>query len=154
MESLLTVDAGVFLGYGGYGSALAQLRAFSLPALSDWGHQESVEQVDFSTARVDSALIGNPELGSAHRHVSAGIGRSWNGNSGFHRCLPSAHIDDEASVHDKPRFHSARSRKYDSALAGLEDATNGWSGRGDDAERVLAINPDIIFLSRGFGVRS
>ena len=152
MESLLTVDAGVFLGYGGYGSALAQLRAFSLPALSDWGHQESVEQVDFSTARMDSALIGNPELGEAriamYRRALADLERELRPSTVS--CLPRT-LTMGASVRDKAQVSLARWRKYDYALAGLEDATNGWSGRGDDAERVLAINPDIIFLSGASG---
>jgi ABC-type Fe3+-hydroxamate transport system substrate-binding protein len=146
-ETLLAYDPGVFLGYDGGFSLLTQLRNFDLPVLADWGHQKTNEQVGFSVARVDSALIGHPELGEAriasYRRVFADLEKELQPSLMDSR--PSV-LTMAASSRDRTGVSVARWRQDDYFRAGMDDASQGWAIRGDDAERILAMDPDIVIL--------
>jgi hypothetical protein len=153
LESLLVDDPSVYLGCGG---PQAFMRGIGLPALSTWGscggqqkpmscpgsavparwsyYSEGVFSVQL---RVNSNLIGHPELGE-ERMASY--------------CRAIADLGKELqprTLHYRPRILMAGQYKGDFSRAGVVDVLTEQRTPGDDAERTLVMDPDMIFFFPG-----
>jgi ABC-type Fe3+-hydroxamate transport system substrate-binding protein len=153
LETLLAYDPSVYLGCGG---PLAPMRSVGLPVLSIWGscggQQKPFacpgsqvharwsyysEGVFYIQLRVISDLIGQPELADA-RIASY--------------CQSLADLEKELqprTLDYRPRVVMAGQYKGDFARAGIVDAETERVIPGDDAERLLIMDPDMIFFFPG-----
>lgn len=153
LESLLAYDPSVYLGCGG---PLALMRSVGLPVLSVWGscggRQEPFacpgsvaharwsyysEGVFYIQLRVNSDLIGRPELAGA-RIASY--------------CQSLVDLEKELqpwTLDYRPRVVMAGQYKGDFARAGVVDAETEREIPGDDTERLLIMDPDMIFFFPG-----
>jgi iron complex transport system substrate-binding protein len=152
IEALVAYDPGVYLGVASDYSPVPLLRRVGLPALSNWGHQKNGEQSAFSTARIDAALVGHPEFGeqriATYRQAVADLDEELKPSSLADRprvLVVGTYSNDRSRIgivgenNDWERFYFPR--------AGIVNAAKGWIGQRQDAERILAMDPDIVFLS-------
>ncbi len=140
IEGMLAGDPGVYLG-----GPVPLLRSVGLSTVVYWPSNRSWREVCITVARVESNLVGHPERGEAYiaRYLKteARLKRQF-----YEELQPS-------SLTSHPKALTSGMSPYTCAhdLLGfpkdaLADATQGWHGAGDDAEAILAMNPDIFFL--------
>jgi hypothetical protein len=148
-ESLLCYDASAFLGAPN--GLLPLLRQIGLPAVNMWSANTGFENRNFTAIRVDSQLIDDVTRGQAY------IAR-------YRRNLNRLEQDVQVStLGSRPRglgmisprgdgrriFLYGRQSElssFDFPRAGVVYAGAGATSLGADAERVLAMDPDVIFL--------
>ena len=151
IERLLTYDAGVYLGNGGEFGMVTNLRRVGLPALSLIWHDKNWDEACYSTARVETSLIGHPELGEAriarYKQEFADIKQELQPESLPHH--PRALM--MGSSLQNWRYFYFKSVKNDYQIyfppAGVINASEGYPAERLDAERILAMDPDMIFLT-------
>jgi hypothetical protein len=158
LESLLTHDPGVYLGCGG---PEALMRSIGLPVVSPWGScggpQKPMfcpgfpvpaspvraawsyysEGVFFISLRVHSNLTDQTELAQV-RMASY--------------CRAIADLENELqprTLDYRPRILMAGQYRGDFARAGVVDVETERKIPGDDAERTLIMDPDMIFFFPG-----
>ncbi len=151
LESLLAYDPSVYLGCGG---SQALMRSIGLPVLSIWGscggQQKPIacpgspvharwsyysEGVFAIQLKVISDLIDQPELADA-RIASY--------------CRIIADLEKELQPQTlayRPRVLMAGQYKGDFSRTGIIDAESERKIPGDDAESVLIMDPDMIFIN-------
>ncbi len=149
LEKLVALDAGAYLGNGGDFGLVPTLRRLGLPALT-LGTRNPKDWDDYcaTAARVEDALIGHPERAEAMiaRHDQAVIDLagelppslphrrrvlvmgSWK-NGGLY----------VKSVRNPYQLYLTR--------AGVDNASAGWRGEQPEAERILAMDPDDVFVA-------
>jgi ABC-type Fe3+-hydroxamate transport system substrate-binding protein len=150
LETLLSYNPGVYLGCG---SSVSLMRNIGLPVLisragcggpqkvmscagspiSDyWAHYP--EGPIFISLRVDAALAGHPELAEARI-------------ASYCRALTDLHQELQPStLPNRPRVLMEGEYKGDFPRAGVVDASAERRIPGDDDERTLIIDPDMIFI--------
>jgi iron complex transport system substrate-binding protein len=147
LERLLALDVGAYVGGCGQDSPTFVLRRAGLPALfSSWNSTDWDDGL-FSKARVNSRLIDHPERGEAliarYRQAFADFAEELHPETitQFPRVLilgsyttPHTHL-----------YVKSEENSYQ-IYFGIVNASSGWTGEAQDAERVLAMDPDIIFL--------
>lgn len=131
IESLLAYDPGVYLGNGGPQNLM---RRVGLPVLTSRGSGD-FEDVYFSSLRVNSALIGHPELSAlciaAYRQAFSDLEQELH----------------PTTLGSRPRVLIEGDERSFYPRAGVVDGARGrhsWS----DPESLLAVDPDMIFLQR------
>ena len=155
LEGLMRYDAGAYLGNGGNLGMVPLLRQAGLPGVSlTWTHKDPNKNWDdacYSAARVETALIGQPQLGEAliarykqafadiqaelrpetlpHQPRVLMMGSSWKDRGYFY--LKS--VKNSYQIYFPP--------------AGILNASSGLTGDRQDGERILAMDPDMIFLT-------
>jgi len=151
VESLLAYNPGAYIGAGSNGGPLPLLRRVGLPVVDTWGSVRGAEAIVFEVARIESALVAHPERGEAmislYKNAFAALKQDVQPAtlSGHPRALMIG-----SSLHDKMRLGIAGPRSVYAEVyyprAGLVDASGGYIGTHDDAERILSMDPDIVFL--------
>jgi ABC-type Fe3+-hydroxamate transport system substrate-binding protein len=148
LETLLAYDNGAT--YFSWGPADA-LRRIGLPTLArGWNSANRDEQV-FSAVRVEAAAMGQPERGEAF------INTYMEAYADLHDALQPETLADlprvltmGSSVRDWSNIWAGREKdsRFDDQRVGVKNATEGLedSGRQQDTERILAMNPDLILL--------
>ena len=152
LEALYAFNPGVFLGNGGDFGMVPFLRRTGLPVLSlCWYRPEdNWDDCSYSAARIETSLIGHPEDGEA---LIARYKQAF------------ADIKEELkpeTIGKQPRMLLMMSSKNDWSFfylttvgssfqiylprAAVENASIGNTGERIDAERLLAMDPDIIIL--------
>jgi len=148
IETLYAYDAGAFLG-NSLGS-VPLLRRVGLPALYVSMHEKNWDEVCFSTARIDTALIGHPERGealiSSYRQAYADLARDLKPESLVQH--PRVLIMGSSKGDTGWLYVKSERNSYQIYLppAGVDNASIGFTGERPDAERILAMDPDIVFL--------
>jgi ABC-type Fe3+-hydroxamate transport system substrate-binding protein len=151
IESLLTYNPGVYLGNGGNFGMVPTLRHVGLPALYLMWHEKNWDEVSYKVARVETSLIGRPELGEAviarYKQAFADIGQELQPEALPHqpRVLMMG-----SSLKDRGYFYLKSVRNSYQIYfppAGIINASMGLTGERQDAERILSMNPDMIFLT-------
>ncbi|MGD0657744.1 MAG: ABC transporter substrate-binding protein [Syntrophorhabdales bacterium] len=148
IETHFAFDPGAYLG-AAWG-AVPLMRRVGIPALYVAAHTKNWDEYIFSFARVATALIGQPGRGEVliaryrqayvdldqELHASSLTSRprvlimgSSRRNRGW---LPLKSIKNSYQIYLPP--------------AGVANGSEGWTGEQQDAERILAMDPDIIFL--------
>jgi ABC-type Fe3+-hydroxamate transport system substrate-binding protein len=148
IEAVFSYDAGAYIGV--QGGPMPLIRHVGMPALyTDRLKERNNDEEIFTQTRVLSALVGQPERGEAliaqYRQAYADLEQELQ----------------PASITNKLRFltleSSRNNRKYlklgncsndiNVRRAGLICVSQGFTGaaRRTDGERVLAMDPDIIF---------
>jgi len=152
VEGLMRYNAGAYLGNGNEMGMVPVLRRVGLPALSTaYAHATNWDEVCYSTARVETSLIGHPQLGEAliarYKQAFADI------KSELHpETLPQKPrvLMMGASLKDRGYFYM-KSVKNSYQIyflpAGIINSSQGMTGERQDAERILAMDPDMIFLT-------
>ena len=148
IETLLAFNPGAYLG-SKWGS-IPLLRRLGFSALYEEGNTTNQDEGSFLSARVQTALIGHPERGEA---LIAGYRRSFEEleqelQPEMLSSRPRVLVMGSSTI-DPSRLHIVTvSSSYQLYLppAGVDNASAGKTGLRLDAERVLAIDPDIIFL--------
>jgi len=154
VETLFTYDAGAYIAVGD----TALLRRVGLPALALSWHENNWDDVCFSEARIETRLIGQPERGEAL------IARYKKAYADLDQELQTATLTSHlrilimgTSSHNWRHYYvKGGHNSYQIYLppAGLVNASEGWMGEQQDAERILAMDPDFIFeMGRGEGLR-
>jgi iron complex transport system substrate-binding protein len=148
IESLLAYEAGAYvcLPLG----PLGLLRSVGIAALDVRGRHNNWDESIFGTARVMTALIGEPERGRA---LIADYLKSY---EQLERELQPETLTTRprvlimgSSTRDRSYLYIKSVRNsYQIYLppAGVVNASMGWTGERQNAERILAMDPDIIFL--------
>lgn len=153
IEMAYTVNAGVFLGNGGDFGMVPELRRAGLPAmlLSSNPVPPNWDGACYQVARVEAALVGHPELAEGqiarYKQAFADINAELQPEDLAHqqRVLMMG-----SSESDWRYFYFkslGNSYQIYFAPAGILNASKGHVGESLDAERVLAMDPDIIFLT-------
>lgn len=153
IEHIMAYDGGAYLGdCGGYG-VVQLLRDVGLPSLFLMWHEKNWDESLFASARVETALIDEPQRGEA---LIAAYKQRY------------ADLDAELQTKtllERPRIlimgsHTARGRNlyvknernaYQIYLppAGVVNAAGRNVAQGPDTERILLMDPDYIFLMGG-----
>jgi ABC-type Fe3+-hydroxamate transport system substrate-binding protein len=151
VESLMAYNPGAYIGAGSSGGPLPLLRRVGLPVVDTWGSVRGAEEIKFEVARIESSLVGHPERGEAmislYKRAFATLKQDVQPStlSEHPRALMMG-----SSFRDKMRIGIAGPRSVYAEVyfprAGLVDASPGFIGTHDDAERILAMDPDIVFL--------
>ena len=151
IETLFAYDPGAWLGI--CCGPIPLLRRIGLPALYEGGHAKNMDDGFFTAARVEMAIIGQPrraeDLIEGYRQAFADL---------EHDLQPS-------TLTTHPRVLIIASSTKDRTMldvrgsghefqifvprAGLENVGGRNAGMRPDAERVLAMEPDLIFLLWG-----
>ncbi len=148
VESLMALDAGAYLGTKG--GCVPLLQRIGLPALYGTFGWKTEDERFFKQARVETAVIGHPERGE---ELIATYCRAF---ADLERELQPATLKGRprvllfgGSARDGHVLY-VRSTRHSHQIyvlrAGLKNASEGWTGESEDAERILAMEPDIIFL--------
>ncbi len=154
VESILAADRGaVYLGAGGDFGPIPALRRAGLPALEVHRSSDSYPgEALFTAARTEGAVIGQPERAEAdiadYRQAFADGDHDLQAETLAHR--PRV-LWMSSSTRDRSWLRvmgvNIVSRTY-CLHAGVDNAAEGHLGEGQDAERILAMDPDIIFLGK------
>ncbi len=150
LETVLAFDAGAYIGGCGATGVIASMRAVGLPALSlNVGKGKNWDEELFAMARVETALVGEPERGEA---LIAAYKRAY------------ADLDAELqtkTLTEHPRILIMNSRTDDWRRLYVKNARNDYRiylppagvanaagpvPQNPDAERILVMDPDMIFL--------
>lgn len=152
IEAAFNINPGVFLGNSGNFGMVPVLRHVGLPAmyLSSHPQPSNWDGVCYQVARVESALVGHPERGEAqiarYKQAFADIERELQPQTLAHR--PRV-LMMGSSLRDRGYFY-LKSVKNDYQIyfppAGIINASMNLTGDRQDAERILSMDPDIIFL--------
>ncbi len=151
LETLIAKSDGVFLGNGGHFGLVPTLRKLGLPALTLCWNDKTWDDCTYSTARVETALIGDPARGemeiTRYKEHFADLARDL--QAATFGPLPSVLVMGTLTT-DRSQLYLKNSRDYPYfAPAGAATPTDRY-GRSRDAERVLMMDPDYIFLM-GYG---
>ncbi|HTV32970.1 MAG TPA: ABC transporter substrate-binding protein [Methylocella sp.] len=160
LERFLAYDPGVFLG--GQLSALGAdtlFRRIGLPVLytssetdKDW------DDMCFSAARLETALVGNPERGEAliASYKQAFVDLEQELRPETFGVEPRVLMMASSAPGQREFLGALRDGNlYDLYVyrAGLKNAASGWAGvQLVDVERILAMDPDMIFLTAGMPI--
>lgn len=152
IETLYAFNPGAFLGNGGQFGMVPFLRRAGLPVLSlcDYRAVKDWDECSYSTARVETSLIGHPEAGEAliarYKQAFADIKKELKPETlgKQPRMLLMSSSREDWSFLYLTRVHS--SFQLYLPRAAVENASIGNTGEGIDAERILAMDPDIIIL--------
>lgn len=159
IETLLTYNPGAYLGNDGHYGMIPILRSVGMPAFYTYWNSKSWDEARYSTARTETMLVGHPEFGEAL------IARYKQANDDLDRELRTVALASRpralmlgSSLHDWSYFYiKSVLNDYQTYFlrAGVENASQGLSGEHQDSERIIAMDPDIIFLtgSRDFPLR-
>ena len=151
IESLLAYDPGVYLGIG-YGP-VPLLRRVGLPAAYTSLNTKSVDERFFAPVRVETSVTGHADLGEAlireyrkdflqleQELQPATLGK-------LPRVLPLAvSSSDWGQLYVRTSDHEFQ---VFVSRAGLANAADGYESVRTDPERILAMEPDLIFLLWG-----
>jgi iron complex transport system substrate-binding protein len=151
IESLLTYHAGAYLGAGGNNFGMVPfLQSVGLPAFHVyWGTSNWDEQV-FSRVRVETALIGQPEAGQRRiaRYTQAlgDIASELDPDTLLYRprvlmmtcLLTNRRYFNVMYMRDGGQLYFSRT--------GIDNASKGLDPQYPDPERLLLMDPDLIFL--------
>ncbi|MDR3764715.1 MAG: ABC transporter substrate-binding protein [Acidobacteriota bacterium] len=152
IESQLAQNAGAYVGCCGAGTPLPMLRRFGLPVVYMWKPHKG-DEIYFMAARTSAAVAGYPERGESliarYRKSFADLDKELQPATLAHRprvlVLSSKRADGRflhpigtRSIYDEAYFPRAG---VVNALVG-HDHSAGW-----DAERILAVDPGIIFVT-------
>jgi iron complex transport system substrate-binding protein len=155
IEGLMRYNAGAYLGNGGEMGMVPILRSVGLPALNLlWTQRDLTKNWDdacYLSARVESTLTEQPQAGEAliarykqafadikselrpetlpHQPRVLMMGSSWEDRGYFY--LKS--VKNSYQIYFPP--------------AGIINASEGLTGDREDAERILAMDPDMIYLT-------
>jgi iron complex transport system substrate-binding protein len=149
VEKLLAFDPGAYLGIGGGPAPI--LKRAGLPALYvRCGRGKNWDDEIFATARVMTALVGEPERGG---QLIAGYLGAF---KDLEEELRPSTIPDWPRVLIMGSMTRNRNHLYVKSMsnsyqiyfppAAVRNASKGWTGERPDAERILAMDPDYIFL--------
>lgn len=151
VESLMALDAGAYLGMKGINnSPVSLLRRIGLPTLHSITHPRSEDERFFTQARVETAVIGHPERGEElianYCRAFAELERELQPTTLTMRprvLLFGGSRRDWRVLYVRDHHHS---HQIYVIRAGLENAAYEYEARRPDAERILAMEPDMIFL--------
>lgn len=152
IEPLLAYNAGVYLANGGNYGMGPTLRQAGLPAIYLSWRSKNWDEVGYQAARVENALIGHPELGEAlikrFQEANKELAQELHPEALLHRPLM---LMMGCSAKNWSYFY-VKSYRNDYRiyypLAGVENASSPeYTGESPDAERILEMDPDIIFLT-------
>jgi iron complex transport system substrate-binding protein len=151
VESLLAFDPGAYIGAGSSGGPLPLLRRVGLPVVHTWDPHRKLEEGMFEPARIESALVGHPERGEAmisrYRQSFAELNQELKPStlSNHPRILMMGDF-----VRDKIHLSVVGPKGMYSEVyyprVGVANAAIGFMSTTMDAERILAMDPDIVFL--------
>ncbi len=149
IESLITRDAGAYLGNGGNFGAVPLLRRIGLPAVTLSWHEKNWDEVCFSAARVETSLIGQPEIAEAliARYQQAFADLEQDLGTIKLRDHPRVLIMGSSSRDWRYMYVKNSKNAYQLYLppAGVANAADERQPQDSDAERILAMDPDFIF---------
>lgn len=152
-EAMLAYDPGAYLDgtIGPYG-AFSVLRSVGLPVLfTSTLADETYDAMCYSEARIETALVGHPERGEAliadNKRAYAELAQELHPET----LGAPIRVLTMFSNRSMGRFGAAHFNPFTNIYlqrVGAINASIGWSGANwDDTERILAMNPDYIFLS-------
>lgn len=150
LETLLAYNTGVYLGNGGEFGLVPLLRSVGLPALLLSRNEINWDEVCYSAAGVETALIGQPERGealiTAYKQAFADLAKELEPQSPVNN--PRVLLMGSSTRDKRALYVTTESSSYQIYLrpAGVENAADQYTSQYPDAERVLAADPDIIFL--------
>lgn len=160
IEGLLRYDAGAYLGNGGALGMLPELRRVGLPAFSlikSFDSKQNWDEQCMITVRAENRLIGQPQTGEAliahNQRRVAELARELQPETLTHR--PRILVMGAATLHPtvtqpniRRLYIKSPQNPYQLYIlrAGATNASQGWIGEQPDAERILAMDPDYIFL--------
>ncbi len=153
IEPLLAGDPGAYLGGGGAFGPIPLMRRVGLPSLSLSRLGQNMDEAFFTAARVETALTGQPERGEAliagYRQAVAQLERDLRPKSLANRprvLMMASWAGDPARLDVRT---SGNPIHIFFPRAGIENASDGFAGARVDAERILVMEPDIVFLMQG-----
>ena len=155
IEKAYTVNAGVFLGNSAYFGMVPELRRVGLPAMYLNSHPQpgNWDGVIFEVARVESALVGQPGLGEAEisRYKQAFANLKQELDPDALPRQPRALMMGSSAKNFGYFYIKSFGNDYQIYFppAGVINASIGFAGERQDAERILSMDPDIIFLLGG-----
>ena len=148
IETLLAYNPGAYLGNGGSFGMVPLLRAVGLPVLTLFqpARKGNRDDVIYSAARVETALIEHPERGEAlierYRQAYADLRRELSPET--LATFPSM-LMMGSSTRDRGYFYLKSVRNAYQIYfppAGVTNASKGLTGEREDAERILSMDPD------------
>jgi ABC-type Fe3+-hydroxamate transport system substrate-binding protein len=150
LETLLAYEAGVYIEDR---NLTPMLRRLGLPALSLSWHEKNWDEVCFSAARIETALTNEPEQGETviahYRQAFANLAHELQPET----LTTKPRILIMGSDLENRRYLYVKNEKNDYQIylppAGVTNAANASVSQGPDAERILAMDPDFIFLMGG-----
>ncbi|MDR3569021.1 MAG: ABC transporter substrate-binding protein [Syntrophobacteraceae bacterium] len=149
VEKLMAFNPGAYLGIGGGPATL--LKRAGLPALCvRCGRGKNWDDEIFATARVMTALLGDPQQGE---RLIADYLQTF---KDLENELRPSTIPEWPGVLIMGSMTRNRNHLYVKSVlnsyriylppAAVRNASKGWTGERQDAERILAMDPDYIFL--------
>ncbi len=151
IETLLAYNPGAYIGIGW--GPVPLLRRVGLPALYVGLKAKNMDDRFFRAARVETALVGQPERGesliSDYRKAFAELEQELRPSTltSRPRVLLIASSTTDRNMLD------VRGSRHEFQIylprAGIDNASDGHAGLRPDAERILAMEPDIVFLMWG-----
>ncbi len=157
IERLMAYNPGAYLGDGGNFGMVPLLRRVGLPAISVSGRAENEDESDYQAVRAETSLTDDSERGEAliarHKEAVAELQQELRPDTLVHR--PRVLVlgaDSHILSVDEPNLSSLyiKSPRNPYQLyivsAGADNASEGWTGERPDVERILAMDPDYIFL--------
>ncbi len=151
VEVLLSYNAGAYIADCGDAGMIPLLREVGLPSVYLNWHEKDGNESSYAQARVETALVGDPARGEA---LIARNKQAWSDlkrelkldtMASYPRVLMMG-----SSVLDWSYFYLKTMRNsYQQYFppAGVDNASRDWSGDRQDAERILAMDPEIIYLT-------
>jgi ABC-type Fe3+-hydroxamate transport system substrate-binding protein len=151
VEHLLALDGGVYLGYGGGFGTLPFLRRLGQPAVAvNLPHAANWDAQCFMAIRVETAVIGRSDIGEAmivrYREAFADLANELHPETLASR----PRIVIMGSDAKNWQWLYVKNKKNPAQLylppAGVTNAADASVRQSPDAERVLMLDPDYIFL--------
>jgi ABC-type Fe3+-hydroxamate transport system substrate-binding protein len=156
LESILASDGGAYLGSSG--DLVPLLRRVGLPALyTNTGKEKDENESEFVWASVVTSLIGHPDRGAAviahYQQAFTDIASDLNEST-----LPNrprvlvmgaeSHEKQNKTPNIRSLYIKSTANPYQLYIlrAGATNASEGWTSEQPEAERILAMDPDFIFL--------
>jgi hypothetical protein len=150
VEKLLDAGAGAYLGDCNLFGAVPLMRSVGLPAFHIMWHEENWDESLFAMARVETAIIDKPERGEAliesYKRRFGDLARELQPES--LTSLPRILILGSWPQSSRGLYVKNGRNAYRIYLpsAGVANAADTSVRQNPDVERVLALEPDIIFL--------
>ncbi|MGB6942101.1 MAG: ABC transporter substrate-binding protein [Bryobacteraceae bacterium] len=152
LEFLLAYDAGAYLGDCGNTGVVPLLRTVGLPGVLLMSRAKNWDESIFQEARVDTSLVGMPERGEVliarYRQAFADIQRDLHPETLAY--APRVLIMGTSGKDWRYSYVKSYRNSYQIYFrpVGIENAARkDNTGERQDAERILAMDPDIIFLT-------